>query len=667
MTLRAEVQAAFAKGGPIARAFGNYEPRPSQVDMALAVADAISNRTTLLCEAGTGTGKTLAYAVPAILAEQKVMISTATKNLQDQIFMRDLPRLQAALGRKLKVVCLKGRHNYLCLHRLTRAKAQPNLRFGGALEPLTLIDKWSQQTQSGDRAELKELPDDFAPWRELDARSDICLGSRCPVYDECFVVRQRLAAHQADVLVINHHLYFADLSLRARNNEMIGSLLPKVDVTVFDEAHALSQVATEHLGATLSETQLQYLCRDVLDVPDPGATRTPVLEVQKAAAALFHQLPTERDRKPFEAEALEEQAVELNDALLHLAKALGASEEATAPAYADRARRLAGDTRFLFALEPRAGEYARLVEERAQNRAVRALPLSVAETIASHVFTDAGATILTSATLSIAGSFETIRQRLGIPTAEERIFASPFSYPEQALVYVPTDFPEPNADAFAGALSDLLVCLCEASQGGAFLLFTSLKMMHLQARVMRERLSLNVMVQGEAPKAALLERFAQDGSAVLLASQSFWEGVDVPGHALRLVAIDKLPFGSPSDPLLAARLKQAEANGGRGFDKYQLPDAILSLCQGFGRLIRTRSDSGVVALCDVRIRSRAYGRKFLRALPPAPVTASLDRVRAFYAGLPASVPSPDLRSPAPASVPSLDLRSPAPASGRGMG
>ena len=635
MTLREQVQAAFAVNGPLSRAFAGYEPRAEQLEMALAVAEAMTMGSVLLTEAGTGTGKTLAYAVPAVLSRRSVIISTATKNLQDQIVERDLPRLASALGVELRVQCLKGRHNYVCLHRLGRANQQPGLRFSNMVGPLKMISEWATRTQTGDRAELRELPEDFSGWRDVDARSDICLGQRCPSYGECFVTKNRQAAATADIVVVNHHLYFADLALRVASKD--ASILPRADVTIFDEAHALAAVATEHLGATFSEGQVTDLCRDTDDAlaADSAAHQkmSPlVATLQQQAAALFHALecaPNERRALDVTPHAAAAEA--LAETFDKLARGMTDSESPAQQSAADRARRLAAQLRFV--LMPSAGEkdiYARMLEERARTRAVRALPLSVAEALSTTLFADAGATILTSATLSVAGSFDIVRERLGVTTAQELVVNSPFSFAEQALLFVPNDFPEPADLRFTHALSDLLVELCLASQGGAFLLFTSLRMMRLQAAALKSRLPFTQLVQGDAPKAALLERFVQDGSAVLFASQSFWEGVDVPGRALRLVCIDKLPFGSPGDPLLAARLEQAERDGKRGFELYQLPDAILSLRQGFGRLIRTTTDNGVVALCDVRLRRKGYGRKFFRALPPAPLTEDIARVRAFF-------------------------------------
>jgi ATP-dependent DNA helicase DinG len=638
----------FAPGGVLETRLSGYEVRAGQRQMAEAVKNAIGRRSILLAEAGTGTGKTFAYCVPAILSGKRVVISTATKNLQDQIAQRDLPRLCEALSVKARISVLKGRQNYLCLHRLRKVGKQPSVRFRGRNETLAEIMEWAAATDTGDRAELRTLPDDYLPWRELDARSDICLGPRCSEYEQCFVTRARQAAAAADIVVVNHALFFADLALRQQPN-VDSTVLPAYDVVIFDEAHALEDAVTDHFGVTFSENRVAELQKDVLqaldDEPIPGApeVKAALAELPMAMGALFHALGDTRDSKalPDTRGPLLQLASEVARACDRLGDELQeASDHASAARAAwatlsQRAKKLSYEVAFVFAPEQdeAAPQFARMIEQRARSRSIKALPLDVGGVLGNTIFDDGSTIILTSATLSVGGDFSVLRQRLGIQAAEEIVVDSPFDYPHRALVYVPAQFPEPNAPAYNDTLGQRLLELCDASKGGAFFLFTSLAQLERQAQaigpLLRARGHL-VFKQGDAPKHVLIEDFARDGSAVLFASASFWEGVDVPGDALRLVCIDKLPFASPTDPLLAARIAEAERRGESAFASHQLAPAVLALRQGFGRLIRTAQDRGVVAILDVRLRSRSYGKKFLAALPPAPKTASLDDVRAFF-------------------------------------
>jgi ATP-dependent DNA helicase DinG len=645
------VDDVFAPGGVLESKLPGYEVRPQQRQMAQAVASAISRRSILLAEAGTGTGKTFAYCVPAILSGKRVIISTATKNLQDQIAQRDLPRLCDALGVSARISVLKGRQNYLCLHRLQRVARQPSLRFRGQTAALDEIVEWAGTTETGDRSELRTLPDDYAPWRELDARSDICLGPRCQRYEECFVTRARQKAAAADIVVVNHYLFFADLSLRQQPN-IETTVLPAYDVVIFDEAHSLEDAVTDHFGVSFSEGRVSELTKDVLQslddehvMPEPQI-RSALSELPMALGRLYQELgdatqsrplPNTREQKP-----LLHAASEVARAFDRLADACGEVEKSpTWDALCMRAKKLSYEVGFVFAPDDPPTEegqqpvkFARMIEQRSRSRQIKALPLDVGAVLANTIFDDGAAIVLTSATLSVGGDFSVLRDRLGLQTAEELVVDSPFDYPKQALIYVPTQFPEPNAPTYPDLLGERLLALNDASKGGAFFLFTSHAQLERQAAALtpalRQRGHL-VFKQGDAPKHILLEDFARDGSAVLFASASFWEGVDVPGDALRLVCIDKLPFASPTDPLLAARIAEAEGRGENAFSSFQLAPAVIALRQGFGRLIRTANDRGVVAILDVRLRTRSYGRKFLGALPPAPKTASLDDVKAFFA------------------------------------
>lgn len=638
-----DIGSVFSPGGVLEQKLKGYEVRVGQRQMAEAVASAIARRSILLAEAGTGTGKTFAYCAPAILSGKRVIISTATKNLQDQIAQRDLPKLCEALGVNARIAVLKGRQSYLCLHRLEHVARQPTLRFRGRKEALDEIAEWSATTETGDRAELRTIPDDYAPWRELDARSDICLGPRCKQYEACFVTRARQAAAAADIVVVNHALFFADLSLRQQPN-VETTVLPAYDVVIFDEAHALEDAVTEHFGVSFSEARVSDLTKDILqaldDEPVQGAQsiKAELADLPLALGRLFHELG--ESKEPSRALPSSGAVLSCANEVARACDRLGdALEEAASGAawstFVQRARKLSYEVSFVFAPEQdqQRVQFARMIEQRARSRSIKALPLDVGGVLGKTIFDDGSAIVLTSATLSVGGDFSVVRDRLGIQAAEEIVVDSPFDYARQAMVYVPLKFPEPKAEAYVDTLGQRLLELCDAAKGGAFFLFTSLAQLERQAQALTPELRRRghlVFKQGDAPKHVLIEDFARDGSAVLFASASFWEGVDVPGDALRLVCIDKLPFAAPSDPLLSARIAEAEQRGESAFESYQLAPAVIALRQGFGRLIRTATDRGVVAILDVRLRTRGYGRQFLAALPPAPKTASLDDVRAFF-------------------------------------
>jgi ATP-dependent DNA helicase DinG len=647
MSLRDKVAPIFARGGDLERVLPGYESRQAQQDMAMRVADAIDKRSILLAEAGTGTGKTFAYCVPALLSGKRVVISTATKNLQDQIANRDLPRLLDALGIGAGVQILKGRQNYLCLHRLTRATRQASLRFSGESDTLAEITKWAGETETGDRAELLSLPDDFAAWRDLDAKGDTCLGHRCDKYAECFVTRARQKAAAAEIVVVNHHLFFADLALRQHPN-IDSPVLPSYEVVIFDEAHALDDAVTDHFGVSFSETRVHELQKDVLQALQDDPQSEAAL-IQNALTALPMSLgrmfsilgDTQTPRAlphPADVDGMADAAKTVAFGFEALADALEEGDGGMWESLADRARRLSYECSFVFAAEPKdePPRFARMVEQRARSRAIKALPLDISNVLSQSIFGDGAATILTSATLSVAGDFKVLRDRLGISAAEEIVVESPFDYPKQARLFVPAKFPEPKDGEYPVRVSETLLRLNSASKGGAFFLFTSHAALDRQMQALSPTLldqGYRVLRQGQAPKHALLDLFEQDGSAVLFATASFWEGVDVPGDALRLVCIDKLPFGAPNDPLLSARIQDAERRGESPFDTHQLTPAVIALRQGFGRLIRTTRDRGVVAILDVRLRSKGYGRKFLRALPRAPLVGEVTEVELFFESL----------------------------------
>jgi ATP-dependent DNA helicase DinG len=619
--------------GTLSRRFEGYEQRPSQLQMARAVAGALAERRYLLVEAGTGTGKTLAYLVPALLSGRKVVVSTATKTLQEQIFFKDLPLLARETGLSFKAAYMKGRSNYLCLSRYGRFEQEPLFQSKHDARLYPRIKAWARATETGDRAEV-ELPESFGAWRELSATADTCTGVRCPDYERCFVTRMRAEAQAADVVIVNHHLFFADLAIRTSRSRGAGEVIPGYDAVIFDEAHALEEIAADHFGTQVSSFRLEELCRDGerLLLPDHAlfAEVTPSWSAlrshgQTLFAAVSAQLPTTGESTRM-TEALRVAARthvgEVLGVLGELSEALSPAEEAEVAALGRRADELAESLRFVLAEEQEG--HVHYAEQRARSVTLRAAPVDVAEELAERLYAKLDTAVFTSATLSAAGSFEFLQRRLGLtdaqgtPRVEQQTLSlpSPFRYAEQALLYVPVHLPEPNDPGFNPAAADEIEALCALTEGRAFVLCTSLRAMSELHQLLTGRLPYPMLLQGELPKHKLLERF-REAPSVLFASQSFWEGVDVPGDALSLVVIDRLPFANPRDPVVAARIEWIKKRGQAAFDSYQVPEAALSLRQGFGRLIRTQRDRGIVAVLDKRIRTKGYGKQFLASLPDA--------------------------------------------------
>ena len=642
--LGARVADAFADGGPLARALPAFEPRPGQREMAAAAADVLAGGGVLLVEAGTGTGKTLAYLAPAILSGRRVLVSTGTKNLQDQIYYKDLPALRDALGAPFTAAYMKGRGNYLCLHRF-EALGQD----GDLLEPaggphLDLLREWAGQTETGDRAEIEDLPDDFPLWGEIAATSENCIGAECPRYDDCFITRMRRRASEADLVIVNHHLLCADAAVR---RSAYGEVIPSCACTVIDEAHQLEDVATQYFGVSVSNHRLDDLVRDGLRLlgadgaGDAGAAedaRGLLGRAHEDGRALFNLLAAlagaGMDRIRVNGERLTPAADagrRLLRSLADLERGLsglgGASEDLTA--LARRAGELRDQTAFL--LDAGDPGYVYFLERRGKGVLLRAAPIDVSDVVASQILERSDAAILTSATLTVDGAFDYVRGRLGIADAFEIRLPSEFDYAEQAVLFLPRRMPDPRSGQFTAAVARELVDLLRATEGRAFVLFTSYANLRDVHRRLEEAVPYPLLVQGSAPRTVLLREFRAIPGAVLLATSSFWQGVDVAGAALSCVVIDKLPFASISDPITAARMEAIEAAGGSAFADYQMPLAILTLLQGFGRLIRSRRDRGVLALFDARIRTKGYGPRFLASLPPAPVTHDVEEVRRFLA------------------------------------
>ncbi len=652
--LSAAVDRVFGEDGPLARAVAEFESRPGQRAMAVAVAEAIENGRVLLAEAGTGTGKTLAYLVPAILSGRRVLISTGTKTLQEQIFSKDLPVLQAALGVPFRATYMKGRGNYLCLHRFDLFRDNPmSMAFADA-DTVAAIGDWAARTETGDRAELEELPEDLAVWAELAATSENCIGSQCPRYQDCFITRMRQRAAESDIVIVNHPLRCADASVR---QSAYGEVIPESQVAVIDEAHQLEDVATQYFGVTVSTYRLKDLVRDVERLVASGACRGDAAELRRAsdhvrdrAVLFFHALreaaspgPAEQrhaapavtpDRQRVTSDLLagvREPGASLAGALDGLQGVVALMPEAGEDVAAIGRR--AGETRDELGFLLRAGDpdYVYYLEARGRGVFLRASPIDVSTIVRELLLDRMQATVLTSATLSVAGSFEYVRHRLGVRDAEEITLPSEFRYQEQAILYLPPHMPDPRSPGFARAASREILEILRRTEGRAFVLFTSYSVLREVERDLATALDYPVLVQGSAPRSVLLRQFRSLGNAVLLATASFWQGVDVVGEALSCVIVDKLPFASPAEPVTAARIEAIDARGDSAFEEYQLPLAILTLEQGLGRLIRHRRDRGVLAVLDPRIRSKGYGARFLAALPPAPVVSRLDDITRFFA------------------------------------
>jgi ATP-dependent DNA helicase DinG len=651
-------------GGPLVATLAGFEPRPGQLAMAGRVAEALDRDERLLVEAGTGTGKTLAYLIPAILSGRKVVVSTGTKTLQDQIARIDLPRLAATLPAPFRFTVMKGLGNYLCLRRFHEHAAQLHLTLEDpAAAALERVRAWIDETPTGDRADLDDVPEDAPLWREITSSPETRLGARCPFFERCFVTGMRRSALEAQLVLTNHHLFFADLALRARWPE--AQVLPPYEIVIFDEAHQLEEVATEFFGLHVSSQRLHALARDLGRLGGPATLRATSLArrlqgtAEAFAEALRDRLPAPRggaeeirvpvpddlwtSRAPplaryHELDTVLDEAASLFERLAGDPAATAAPPSAAqAAVYGGLARRAAALRAELGAMidAPAGAQNRRLVRwlvASPRQVSLRASPIDVGPLLRERWEAHPGPLVFTSATLSAAGGFEYVRDRLGLgDAAADATFPSPFCYSRQALVYIASDLPDPTDERFPAAAAARALDLCRASRGRALLLFTSFRNLRVAEQRLRADGSFPVLVQGERPRHALLAELRARIGSVLLATQSFWEGVDVPGEALSLVVVDRLPFAVPDDPLTAARIDRIREEGGDPFGAYQLPRAALALKQGFGRLIRTRQDTGVAALLDGRILRRSYGAPLLASLPPdCPRTESLDEVAAFF-------------------------------------
>ena len=653
----------FAPGGILAQSPLPYEYRPGQMEMAKAVERAMAERRHLIVEAGTGTGKTLAYLLPALRTGQRVIISTGTKALQDQLYFRDIPFLESLLG-KLNVTMMKGRANYLCRHKLITLRNQPILNGLEEIDQYRQIAEWEQSTTTGDKSEIAGMPESSALWAKLDARSDACLGQTCPSYQRCFITEMRRAALESDIIIVNHHLFFADLAVkREASGAPDAGILPEAAAVVFDEAHELEEVASSYFGLSVSNVRFEELARDTDTMlrGKEGAERLPALtqQLRDRARMFFAGLPMNGDgRQPFSArEEFLETAGDLytgvRATLRRIEDEMAALKEVDeAPGLRKRVARLRTELEFL--LESNASNIVYWLERRvygnsdrktpairpgaqSRNTFLQATPIDVSELLSELVFENIPTVILTSATLTVQGGFDHMRKRLGMNQARELVVPSHFRYGEQALLYLPPNMPDPREPDFPEAAAECIRRVLDITKGRAFCLFTS----YSQMRDLYERLlpvlDYPILLHGTAPRNALLEEFRSTPNAVLFGTSSFWQGIDVQGEALSCVIIDRLPFAVPSDPVVQARMKVIEESGGKPFFEYQVPEAVLTLKQGFGRLIRSLEDRGVLVLLDPRIRRQRYGQTFLASLPPYRMTTTITDVEKFFEkGQPAS-------------------------------
>ena len=642
----------FASDGKLSTGLKGFEPRVGQQEMAEAVADTLRDgaervdgrASLLLVEAETGIGKTLAYLVPALLSGQRVVISTATINLQDQILKKEIPLLEKVLETDIPALCIKGRQNYLCHYRWFQHRSTPQTSLVENRDE-DKIEQWLATTESGDRAELSWLPDRSPLWPKISAQSNQCLGGDCPEFALCFVNRVRKRAGTARLLIVNHHLFFSDLALRQAG---FGEILPRYQSVVFDEAHHLENVATNFFGKHFSHYQLLDLIGDLERQAETGLPASGFDSLVGYARGLKQRLdmftalfPAQRGRYPLaplsdKIDDWQEAVDNLAGGLSHLAERCAklASHGEIWNLFADRASELQQNLLEIAGSEQmNTGDYIHWYERRERTVSLSATPVKVAEKLESCLYNSVQSCIMTSATLTTGGDFKYMRDRLGIDeTCKTLCLQSPFDYKGRTLLYVPEQgFPEATAENYSDRLCDRIYELIKISRGRALVLFTSFKAMDMVADYLESRLSYPVLVQGTASRQALLEQFRETNDSVLLAVASFWEGVDVSGDSLSCVLIDKLPFEVPTDPVIQARMKAIEEKGGKPFFQFQVPRAILTLRQGVGRLMRSTSDRGVIGIMDIRLYSKGYGRIFRTSLPPSPVVRKLEDVKEFFA------------------------------------
>jgi ATP-dependent DNA helicase DinG len=629
-----EINLAFGDGGLLSQHVKGYAPRPQQQEMASTIAEALSNSTVLIAEAGTGTGKTFAYLVPAILSGQKVIISTGTKNLQDQLFSKDIPTLRKALAMPFQAALLKGRSNYLCHYRLHQAQHDPLL----VPHSDTLYDLmiWSGETRSGDLSEDDLLEDSSPLWPRVTSTIDNCLGSDCPNSAECFISEARKKAQEADIVVVNHHLLMSDMALKSTGQ---GEVLPNADAYIIDEAHQLPDIATQFLGDRISSHQIQELCRDTVremaqDAADMSLLQDHADKTESALRAFRLSLGDKEQRTPWmtmlERIGVENKLTDLIEAMEDLAQQLGlAAERGKGLEQCHTRSKALLETLHFFDQQQDDALLVLWTDIRQSGMTLHATPHNISEYFQQWIDQKPQSWIFTSATLTVAGKFNNFSHQLGLSEADTIVWPSPFDFEKQSLLYMPMIPVDPNHDNYLTHIIQICKDMIAYSQGRIFLLFTSYRSLNKVADALAD-IDYPLMIQGRGSKMSLLSEFREHGNAVLLGTNSFWEGVDVRGEALSCVLIDKIPFSAPDDPILQAKIEHLKQRGGNPFTSIQIPSAVIQLKQGIGRLIRDQSDYGVLVLCDPRFLTKPYGKHFLRSLPPMPITQDKADVELFF-------------------------------------
>jgi ATP-dependent DNA helicase DinG len=628
----------FKRHGALSKWHPKYEFRAGQLEMAEAVEAALRDRRHLIVEAGTGTGKTLAYLVPAILSGRRIVVSTGTKNLQEQLFFKDVPFLQKHFDRPVQVCYMKGRGNYACRQKIYDGDRQSILTGLEEIADFQIIREWEKTTEFGDRAEIKTLPEQSTAWAKLDARRDLCSGIKCPQFERCFLTLMHQRALESDIIIVNHHLFFADLALK--DGDAGGGILPEYHAVVFDEAHEMEDVAGQYFGVSVSSYRFDELRRDISVLASTKKFGSQELDraldsLGDAAGMFFGFLPQNEGRASFAGRTafLNEHenvyrevqlAIELTGSYL---KMVNDPPDEIGPLFR-RTGELAQDLRFV--MESDDNSYVFWMERRGRGCFLQATPIDVSPMLAERLFDVVDTVVLTSATLAVAGTFDFAQKRLGLKSARSLVVPGHFDYRNQALLYVPQHLPDPRDPAFTKAASEEIARILNHSRGRAFVLFTS----YQQMRLVYDRISFEIeyptLMQGSGPRNALLEEFRTTPHCVLFATSSFWQGVDVPGDQLSCVIIDKLPFAVPSDPVVEARIRDLRESGGNPFYDYQIPQAAIALKQGFGRLIRSRSDRGVLVMLDNRITKQRYGQVFFDSLPDYGFTTNIQDVEKFF-------------------------------------
>jgi len=625
----------FGASGWLARHHPSFEYRPGQLEMAEAVESSVENGRHLIVEAGTGTGKTLAYLVPLIRSGQRVVISTGTKNLQEQLFHKDIPFIRK-LFPTLRATLMKGRQNYLCRQKLYDIEKQPVLN---GLEEVNLygqLRQWEERTETGDRTEVSELPDASELWSRVDARRETCTGQKCPQFERCFITWMHQRAAESDLIIVNHHLFFADLALKQTD---YASLLPDYTAVVFDEAHAIEDVATQYFGIKVSNYKIEELARDTettlkVKALEGGEVLPAVRELRRRSELFFELFPAGDGRTNFDnresfLDVRRGTYSALINSLIHLETELLAVKDR--PEEVNNLAQRSEDIRQALEtiMESRDRSLVYWWERRGRGVFIEASPIDVSPILRERLFGQVRSVILTSATLAVGGNFDYLKRRLGVETAHEEILESHFDFSRQAILYTPLHLPDRRHAEFASRAAAEIISLLKTTEGRAFVLFTSYQQMRAVYERVRRRLRYPMLIQGSAPRSALLERFRSTSHAVLFATSSFWQGVDVQGQQLSAVIVDRLPFAVPSDPVVAARIRQINEEGGNAFVEYQIPEAVIALKQGFGRLIRSETDRGVLGILDHRIVKKQYGKIFFDSLPPYRRAGRLEEVSDF--------------------------------------